>query len=1225
MDNKHDDAEREQRLQEALVAYLEAVEADRAPEAEELLARYPEFADELAEFLANRDQIDQLAAPLRQAVEVAQRTIVNDAPTLAPGTTLPPQVGTSIRYFGEYELLEEIARGGMGVVFRARQTTLKRIVALKMILSGQLAGEEEVKRFYAEAEAAAKLDHPNIVPIFEIGQHDGQHYFSMSFIEGESLAHKVADGPVAPREAAELVKKIAVAIAYAHTEGVIHRDLKPGNVLVDRDGEPRITDFGLAKRVEGDSDLTSTGQVVGTPSYMPPEQASGKLDEVGPLADVYAAGGVLYCLLTARPPFQAANPLDTLLQVLEKDPVPVRDLVPQVPRDLETICLKCLEKEPRRRYGSAGEFAEDLQRFLDGEPVKARPISRPARLWRWCRRKPVVAGLTAAVTLLLLTLSIAGPLVALQQAQNASEQARLRWQANEERGKAVAAQAEAEDERQKAVAAQQQETKQRTLAEENEIRAGVARERSLDAVTTSLYQQAIAVRNSLQTGRRWSVLALLKKAEEIRARRREYERIDADTSEQDSVVEANLPTRSDLRSEAVAALLMKDARVVWERRWDTHVATPSVSHRGHRAAVAWMKMSDPNARGVRLVDLADGRDIQIRNNSQMWATAVGLSPDGKTLASPTSPVRFQKKGMALWNVDRGTLERTLDWPEAASFSRPTPVFNPNGRFLAAASRSALVVWNLETGTARTVAVSDPGPRVQIAFSADGNYLAYRSGKRISLWNLESEENPFELELPLRSAMHYAFAPNEQTLAVYGIPMDNTAGRVILLWDPMTNAERGRISLMQGAAGAGALAFSPDGSLLAGSDEKGSIYFFDLATRNETFRLQLAHQGAVTFLWWDADSRHLLSSSPGGSLKYWELSGESTSSTMIVKDSARHFAIGANGNQLAVMGGHREPGVRLINRETGQVERTWNGGDAAKPKPSRSRPELLLFRHDGQQLAQIGRRLAVVWDVSTGDEISRWEPDPAVADELSSAAFAAHGQLLASGKTGKYGKMAVVWNVATGERVWRAPQDYLQAHLSADGTRIAATPSGLSGQLHAPEAKRIAVWELASGRELNDLQRLHQEGSSTFVFPLFSPDGHWLAALSGLTVPTDWEIAMGSRAHAIGGADSHVALWNVPSGERRPDMRGPDAPTAYAFSPDSAMLAIGYRDGSAKLWDVANHEMVFRWKQHSAAITQLAFTPDGTEIAARSGMNSPSIRFLDLTGLRQQLADVGLDW
>lgn len=260
--------------------------------------------------------------------------------------------GRKVRYFGDYELLEEIARGGMGVVYKARQTTLKRIVALKMILSGQLAGEEEVKRFYVEAEAAAKLDHPNIVPIFEIGQHDGQHFFSMTFVDGETLARKLVAGPWLPRQAVELMKKVGDAVAYAHIEGVVHRDLKPANVLIDQAGEPHVTDFGLAKRfsnehpVESGEDaagsLTVTGQVLGTPSYMPPEQAAGETEKIGPLSDVYSLGAILYCLLTGRPPFQAASPTETLIQVLQQEPVSPRLLNPKLPRDLETICLKCL-------------------------------------------------------------------------------------------------------------------------------------------------------------------------------------------------------------------------------------------------------------------------------------------------------------------------------------------------------------------------------------------------------------------------------------------------------------------------------------------------------------------------------------------------------------------------------------------------------------------------------------------------------------------------------------------------------------------------------------------------------------------------------------------------------------------------------------------------------------------------------------------------------------------
>ena len=305
--------------------------------------------------------------------------------TVAP-TTREATVGDRVRYFGDYELLEEIARGGMGVVYQARQINLNRTVALKMILAGQLAGEQDVQRFHTEAEAAAQLDHPGIVPIFEIGEHDGQHYFSMGFIEGQSLAQRINDQPPSPEEAAELMTKVCDAISYAHQHNVIHRDLKPANILLDPSGQPKVTDFGLAKKTEADSDLTGTGQILGTPAYMPPEQAAGNVNEVGPLADVYSLGAVLYCLLTGRPPFQAASPMDTLLQVLDKEPAAPRQIDPAVPVDLETICLKCLEKEPSRRYESAAALAADLRRYLDDEPIEARPSSTAYKLWRKAKR-----------------------------------------------------------------------------------------------------------------------------------------------------------------------------------------------------------------------------------------------------------------------------------------------------------------------------------------------------------------------------------------------------------------------------------------------------------------------------------------------------------------------------------------------------------------------------------------------------------------------------------------------------------------------------------------------------------------------------------------------------------------------------------------------------------------------------------------------------------------------
>jgi serine/threonine-protein kinase len=285
---------------------------------------------------------------------------------LLPGVTPLPAA------FDDYELLEEIGRGGMGVVYRAEQHSLGRTVAIKMLLRRDLATPADLARFRSEAEAAAQLDHPGIVSIFEVGECDGHPFYSMQFVEGTTLAKRLLQGPLPAREAASLLAKVADAVHAAHTRGVLHRDLKPSNILIDANGEPHVSDFGLAKRLEAEESVTHTGAILGTPCYMSPEQAAGSRGDVGPTSDVWSLGAILYQLLTGRPPFQASSPMDTLLAVLESDPPVPRSIDRQVNRDLEMIALKTLQKPQELRYASGADLAADLRAFLAGEPVAAR-------------------------------------------------------------------------------------------------------------------------------------------------------------------------------------------------------------------------------------------------------------------------------------------------------------------------------------------------------------------------------------------------------------------------------------------------------------------------------------------------------------------------------------------------------------------------------------------------------------------------------------------------------------------------------------------------------------------------------------------------------------------------------------------------------------------------------------------------------------------------------------
>jgi eukaryotic-like serine/threonine-protein kinase len=349
-------------------------------------------------------QPDQVCSTAGPAAGATRHGAQPDGPeTPRRGPAWEPSPGS---FLGDYELLEEIGRGGMGVVYKARQRQLKRLVALKMILHGDFADPKAQPRLRREAEAIARLQHPNIVQVYEIAEHEGKPFFSLEYCSGGSLQRKLNGTPQPAREAAGLVVTLARAVQAAHDKQVIHRDLKPANVLLTEDGTLKIADFGMAKKLD-DAPETASGAVFGTPSYMAPEQANGKNKDLGPACDVYALGAILYELLTGRPPFKAATILDTLIQVTHDEPVAPKQLQPTTPRDLETVCLKCLSKEPHKRYATAQAFADDLERWLSGRPILARPVGAVERTYRWCRQNPVVAGLVGGIVMLLVGITIA--------------------------------------------------------------------------------------------------------------------------------------------------------------------------------------------------------------------------------------------------------------------------------------------------------------------------------------------------------------------------------------------------------------------------------------------------------------------------------------------------------------------------------------------------------------------------------------------------------------------------------------------------------------------------------------------------------------------------------------------------------------------------------------------------------------------------------------------------
>jgi WD40 repeat protein/tRNA A-37 threonylcarbamoyl transferase component Bud32 len=1108
----------EERLEELLDRWEQTREDGSRPSPEELCRDCPELLEVFRERLRRLAFVDGFlhhGSVALSSFELASEDGQTDADDFLVTGTLPGEA-PSLPAVPGYEVLGMLGQGGMGVVYKARQVRLNRLVALKMIRTGTLAGAGELARFRTEAEAVARLQHPNVVQIFEVGEHAGLPFFSLEFVEGGSLADRLDGIPWPARPAATLVATLARAMQTSHQAGVVHRDLKPHNVLLTADGQPKVSDFGLAKKLDDAAGLTLSGAILGTPSYMAPEQA-GSNAAVGPAADVYALGAILYELLTGRPPFRAATSWDTVKQVVSQEPVAPSRLHPRLPQDLETICLKCLEKAPARRYATAAALAEDLTRFLNGEPIVARPVRAVGRIWRWCRRHPLEAALAAVVLAALAAGTAISTYFAVQAGAREKDALVRAQEARDERDRADRKAREVKEAHASRARVEQDYTRHILYAAQMNLGQNAWREAQAARLLDVLNRQRPAAGAEDLRGFEWHFLWRL-----CHSQRRTWQ---------------------GHRHNCTCVAFSRDGKRL-----------ASASHDG--TAKVW--------------DAQTGQVIFTLKGHSHAVQSVAFSPDGNRLASGEADGT-----LAFWDLRTGRQERSL---KGHTWIIDRVAFRPDGKQVLTASHDGtLKLWDADTGRELQVLRGHAKSVWDAAYRPDGKQLA--SGGEdgtIRLWDADTGRQTATLTGHANMVFRLAWSPDGKQLVSGGGRVHvSPAPNEIKVWDASAARERYTIWSPHGTS-IWSLAWSPDGKQFASGSGDRTVKVWDAATGRELFTL-LGHTESASSLAYSPDGERLASGGADGPIRLWDARTDPSGPTLAGHRAAvAAVAFSPDGRRLASVGA--DAAVQVCDAEAGRA--TLNLRAASGPfTASRGAVGGAAFSPDGRWVAAAFEKLSKtnashevwVWNASTGSPVLMVN---GLGAAVAGLAFSPDGRWLAlagPGKTvavwdvlggtkaltceGHGGRVAAVAFSPDGRRLTSASEDQTIRLWDAQTGRAVRTLRGHAAAVHgvafSPDSEQLAsagadgtvkVWDARSGREMLTLK-----GHTDCVCSVaFSPDGKRLAS--------------GSR-------DSTVKLWDARTGLEVLTLKGHAlAVRGLAFSPDGRRLATASEDKTVKVWN-----------------------------------------------------------